>query len=142
MEVTLVSQRSATELRSRKLALARGAPSMPDLSYASRASSLQSCAALCTPLVQFAAIYSRHSRVVHSVVYHEASIGFQLLIRVEQAIGANWREQCHTVAKGRRIGLNDWKKTALVYSLTGRVADIFDVAAVTRFRVKVCLPPR
>ena len=107
---------------------------MPDLSYASRASSLQSCAALCTPLVQFAAIYSRHSRVVHSVVYHGASIGFQLLIRVEQAIGANWREQCHTVAEGRRVGLNDWKKTALVYSLTGRVADIFDVSRCHSFQ--------
>ena len=65
--------------------------------------------------------------VVYSVVNLGASIGFQSLIRVEQVIGANWREQCQTAAEGRRLGLNDWKKTSLVYSLTGRVAVIFDV---------------
>ena len=107
---------------------------MPDLSYASRASSLQSCAALCTPLVQFAAIHSGHSRVVHSVVNHGASIGFQSLIRIEQVIGANWREQCQTAAEGRRLGLDDWKKTTLVYSLTGRVAVIFDVSRCHSFQ--------
>ena len=98
----LACQRSARWLLSRKLAstLEGRPPNMPDLPLANRALTLQACAALCTPLLQFATIHSHHSRYLLGCrsrgVYWISVVPSQ----AKRSTGADEHKQCQFHTEG------------------------------------------